>query len=221
MITQAGASWQQRQQSQPRQPPPAVQSWVFHSERQQAFDPHQPSGLLLLDRSKQLQLKSPGTTPSLLAAYIKVKAQESITTCFQGGLEFYFVICGEGRSEWGGGVIAWQPGDLFFLPGGSRIHHQAADSDALVYALTDEPLARFLGLQAGQNKFEPIHYLAKDVQAAQAAAIEHTRKSGVMHFGRKQGQAEEFVYSSFLPTWKWIVPGEHQRPHCHAAVAVQ
>ncbi|NJM97104.1 MAG: hypothetical protein HC800_07920 [Phormidesmis sp. RL_2_1] len=96
LITQAGASLRQRQQSQPRQPPSTVQNWVFHTERQQAFDPRQPSGLLLLDRSEQLKLKGPGTTPSLLAAYIKIKAQESVVTCFQGGLEFYFVIAERG-----------------------------------------------------------------------------------------------------------------------------
>lgn len=221
LISQAGASLTQRQNSQPRQPPPAVETWTFKTERQQAFDPQVPSGVVLLDRSKHLRLSGPGTTPSLLAAYIKINATERVTTCFQGGLEFYYVIRGEGRSYWGEERIeehiAWQAGDLFFLPSGQPVHHQSLAADGLLYVVSDQPLAQFLRLTTAQTNFEPLHYLATEVEAAQQSLLQETGSSGVIHFG----QERQFVYSAFLPTWKWIVPGEHQLPHRHAAVAVQ
>lgn len=217
LITGSGASLTQRQRDRPRSAPPAVQPWVFRAERQRAFDPQTPSGLVLLDRSEHLNLEGPGTTPSLLAAYLKVRSGAEVSTDFQGSLEVYYVIHGAGHSTWGDNTLHWQAGDVFFLPGGNSVYHQATAGDSLLYVLSDEPLARFLGLRPAQGKFEPTHYLARDIQAAQTALIEQTQDSGVIHFGRDAG----VVYSSFLPTWKWIVPGEHQAPHRHAAVAIQ
>lgn len=213
LISQAGVSLVERQLGRGR---PKVEPWVFHEERQLAFDPNTPSGMVLLDRSEQLEMLGPGTTPTLLAAYIVVRAGETVTTQFRGSREFYYVIHGNGTTSCGGELVHWNGGDALYLPGGKGADHRAS-CDSLLYVVSDEPLARFLGLQPGASTEEPLHYGAAGIYDAQASELELTRKSGVVYFGREG----EVLYSSFVPAWKWLVPGEHQTPHHHAAVAVQ
>ncbi|MCS5697930.1 cupin domain-containing protein [Cyanobium sp. FGCU-52] len=218
LISRGGVSLVERQglQQKPRKGKPKVEPWVFHAERKRAFDPETPSGLVLLDRSEQLQMQGPGTTPTLLAAYIVVHAGETLTTQFQGGREFYFVIRGHGTSSGKGERLAWSAGDAFYLPAGNAAAHRA-ESDSVIYVVSDEPLARFLGLQARPSSEQPLHYGGNAIRATQASTLNLTGTSGVVHFGRDA----EVLYSSFVPAWKWLVPDEHQSPHRHAAVAVQ
>ncbi len=201
-------------------PPPPVPTWVFEQERLQAFSPDTPTGLIPLDLSHLLCISSPATTPSILACYIRVRRQEQLTTHFHAGIEFYYVIHGEGQTSWGEEEIFWKSGDLFFLSGGHEVFHRAISEDCLLYVINDEPLATFLNLQAPlreNSQFEAIHYLAEDLRASQAEILRETQESGVIHFGID----DQVVHGSFFPTWKWIIPGEQQIPHRHAAAAVQ
>jgi quercetin dioxygenase-like cupin family protein len=201
-------------------PPPPVPTWVFEQERLQAFSPSTPTSLIPLDLSDRLRVGSPATTPSMLACYIRVRCKEQLTTHFFAGLEFYYVIHGEGRTSWEGEEICWKSGDLFFLPGGHNVLHTSNSDDCLLYVLNDEPLATFLKLQCSSREndlFEAVHYLSEDLNAAQAEILRETQESGVIHFGID----DHVVHTSFFPTWKWIVPGEQQIPHRHAAAAVQ
>lgn len=218
LISQAGVSLVERERLQklPRRKKPKVEPWVFQAERQRAFDPSTPSGLVLLDRSAQLELEGPGTTPTLLAAYMVVRVGERITTNFKGGRQFYFVIHGSGTSACSSEVVRWAESDAFYLPGGHRAEHKA-ESDSLLYVISDEPLARFLEFEPVKSKEKPLHYASADILKEQKEELKITGKSGVVHFGRN----DQIVYSSFLPAWKWLVPGEHQKPHRHAAVAIQ
>jgi quercetin dioxygenase-like cupin family protein len=215
LISAAGVSLVQRRR-RPRRPQPPVQPWVFREERQLAFASDAASGLVLLDRSRELDLPGPGTTPSLLAAYLVIRSGEEVRSRFQGGLEFYFVIHGQGTSGWEGGCVSWQEGDVFYLPGGKDVAHQAM-SDSRLYVLSDQPLARFLGLGPQGSTDQPLHYSGRDIRNAQALEYQTTGKSGVLHFGCDT----HIVHSSFLPVWKWLRPGEHQVSHRHVAVAVQ
>lgn len=215
LISAAGSTLVQRQR-RPRRPLPPVQPWVFHEERDRAFASNAPSGLVMLDRSKELKLRGPATTPSLLAAYVVIRSGEIAQSCLQGGLEFYFVIHGEGESCWGNGSVSWREGDVFFLPGGNNVVHQA-NSESRLYVLSDQPLAQFLGLCSNSALKQPLHYSGWDIRKVQETEYKSTGKSGVIHFGC----GEEIVHSSFLPTWKWLRPGESQISHRHAAVAVQ
>jgi hypothetical protein len=108
LISGTGVSLVKRQR-RPRQPQPRISPWVFHAEWQRAFAPDAATSLVLLDRSQELHLPGPGTTPSLLAGYIVVRAGQELRTHFRGGREFYFVIHGEGQSTWEGGVSPGRP----------------------------------------------------------------------------------------------------------------
>lgn len=201
-------------------PPPPVPTWVFEKERSQAFSPDTPTSLIPLDISDLLCINSPATTPSILACYLRVHRQEQLTTHFRAGIEFYYVIHGEGRTSWGEEEISWKSGDLFFLSGGYEVLHSAGNSDCLLYVISDEPLATFLNLQAAsreEHQFDAVHYLAKDLRTSQEEILRETQESGVIHFGID----DRVIHTSFFPTWKWIVPGEQQIPHRHAAAAVQ
>jgi hypothetical protein len=83
--------------------------------------------------------------------------------------------------------------------------------------LTDQPLAEFLELQPARSNEQPLHYSGRDIQDAQDHEYRETGKSGVVHFGLD----DYIVHSSFVPSWKWLRPGERQVSHRHAAVAVQ
>ncbi|WP_231596756.1 cupin domain-containing protein [Synechococcus sp. CBW1004] len=215
LISLTGVSLVKRQQRQ-RRPQPRIEPWVFRAERELAFSPDAPTGLVLLDRSQQLRLAGPGTTPSLLAGYVVVRARQQLRTRFRGGREFYFVIHGEGQTVCGDQSVSWQTGDAFYWPGGHELSHHAS-SDSRLYVLTDQPLADFLGLQSMQLVDQPLHYKAADIREAQDRDYRQTGKSGVVHFGLD----DRIVYSSFVPCWKWLKPGEAQLSHRHAAVAVQ
>lgn len=68
----------------------------------------------------------------------------------------FYVIRGQGvtrSSELG--EIRWKQGDLFVLPStGLEVEH-AAEEDAALYWVSDEPLLRYLGVAPCEKKFEP------------------------------------------------------------------
>lgn len=220
LIGKTGVSLLKRQQTQSASSLPHVQAWVFDKERAIAFDPKTPTSLIPLDQSKHLQIQRPATTPSILACYLRIQANGHYQTKFCSGIEYYYVIQGTGITKWQDQSIPWQTGDLFCLPGGSHSIHCAEQKDCLLYVLTDQPLARFLNLQsipAHQSKFQAAHYNRRDIETLQTKLIQDSKDSGVIHFGVNN----QITLSSLMPTWKWIIPGEQQTPHRHAAVAIQ
>jgi quercetin dioxygenase-like cupin family protein len=216
----AGVSLAKRQNKLKKiAPPPPVPTWVFKDERLRAFSPDTPTSLIPLDLSDRLHVASPATTPSMLACYIRVRCKEQLTTHFSAGTEFYYVIHGEGRTSWDQEEIFWKSGDAFFLPGGHKVLHTSNNNDCLLYVLSDEPLATFLNLTASirDDSLKAVHYLAEEVNAFQSEMLHETKESGVVHFGIEA----QIVHGSFFPTWKWMIPGEQQIPHRHAAAAIQ
>lgn len=212
----AGVSLSERRERASFTPPPPVPARVFLAELEHARS-CTTSTLIHLDQAEALGVPAPATTPSILSAYAALRPEEPLVTTFQTGVEYWYVVEGEGTSTQDGHTIEWRAGDLFFLPGARPVEHRSAGS-ALLYVLTDQPLARFLRLGAAvAGAFEPVHYLGEDLRHHQQETYAGTGDSGVIHFGADG----TFVYTSVLPTWKWMKPGEHQSPHRHAAVAVQ
>jgi gentisate 1,2-dioxygenase len=54
----------------------------------------------------------------------------------------YVVMQGAGRSTVGDAAIDWSHGDTFVAPCWHRIEHRA-ESDTVLFAMSDEPLMRF------------------------------------------------------------------------------
>jgi hypothetical protein len=85
-----------------------------------------------------------------------------------------YVIRGRGRSRLPAGDLPWEEGDFFALPAGSRAEHHA-ETDAAFYWIHDEPLLRYLGAKAGEERFKPTLY-PRQRALAMLAEVERTRR---------------------------------------------
>src|SRR4029450_8161349 len=144
---------------------PKVPAHIFRAERDRAFDPAAPTGLVACDLSRELAIGFPATAPLVLARYARIHAGERFATRFAASGALYYVIRGSGESAQGADVIAWDEGDAFCLPGGGEpVHAPAADS--LLYVVTNEPMLAFERLQppgAGRAALEAGDFPADEI----------------------------------------------------------
>ena len=148
-----------------RWPPVPVRQ--FLAERDRAFDPATPTGMIALDTSDALGTPFPATTPALLLRYIKIRAREELRTSLIASGEICYVISGSGESKNGSDTIAWSEGDMFLFGGGRETIHLAIGGDCLLYLGTDEPLLAYDGLRApapGEAKVGTTHWPAAEIE---------------------------------------------------------
>ena len=126
---------------------PPVPVRQFREEHAHAFDPATPSDTVTLDARQALGCNYPATTPTLLCRYIRVRAGEAISMCYQASGEICYVISGHGQSINGDDAIIWKRGDVFCLPGGSETTY-LAEADAILFNVTDEPVFSYTGARA-------------------------------------------------------------------------
>ncbi len=175
-----------------------------------------------LDLSSDLRVGYPATGPSLLASFVRIHAQESITTAPNASSEFFFVIRGRGRSEIADGSIAWAAGDFVALPGMEATHF--ADEDAAFYMVNDSPLFAYLGAQRGEPRFRPTLYSRSDVMTELEAARndpEASKRSRVsVLLANKKFEQTMTITHTLWTMFGVISPGSRQLPHRHQSVAV-
>jgi gentisate 1,2-dioxygenase len=206
---------------------PPVPRRQFLAECEQAFAGATPTGLVPLDASDALETPYPATTPSLLAQYLRLRGGESFTTRQRASGEVYFVIRGAGQSDHGGDRVAWHQGDLFCFPGGQETVHSAADEDAILFCVSDEPLVLFQGLQpsaAGETLVETVHWPAAEIDKRLDTVYARENSS------EEAGRAVLFSSQALAPARNilpmmvaainTLEPGRDQRPHRHNGVAI-
>jgi len=206
---------------------PPIPAHVFVAERDRAFDPATPTGLIPCDLSGPLAIGFPATAPFVLARYARIRAGERLTTRFVASGALYYVIAGSGETVQGADAIAWDQGDAFCLPGGGEATHIAGGGDCLLYVVTNEPLLAFERLEPprlGRAPIEAAHYPADEIQR-QLDRIHRLAASTVMpgksiSFGTAGLDADHVALPSFTFSMNSLSPGEMQRPHQHNAVAV-
>jgi len=146
---------------------PPVPARQFLAERDRAFDPRTPTGLIALDTAAELGTGYPATTPALLLRYVKLRAGEQLRTKLVASGEIYYVYSGSGESRNGGDAISWNAGDAFCFPGGGETVHRVGSEDALLILATNEPLLAFEGAQApapGQARVQATHWPAAEIE---------------------------------------------------------
>jgi len=87
------------------------------------------------------------STPALptVALHMQRLPKGFATTRFRSSANFlYLALEGSGRSVIDGTVFEWQRGDVFVVPCWRPVEHHA-DSDAILFSATDEPVQRFCG----------------------------------------------------------------------------
>jgi gentisate 1,2-dioxygenase len=208
---------------------PAIPAHVFRAERDRALDPAAPTSLVPLDLSGLLQLESPGTTPLILARYARIRAGERLETRFVASTELHYAIRGAGTTAFGVGgreAIGWTAGDVFALPGGATVRHQATE-DAVLWTVTNEPALAFERCPPpppGDPAIRAVHYPAGEIRRQLQAVYLDPRGASMPGKSVNLGNAALERARTTTPTqtlaMNSLLPGESQRAHRHNAVAV-
>jgi gentisate 1,2-dioxygenase len=206
---------------------PPVPARQFLAERDRAFDPQAPTGLVALDASADLGTAYPATTPTLLVRYLKLRAGEQLRSAFAASGEIYYVMAGAGESRNSGDTIAWGPGDVFCFPGGAETVHRAGLANCLLFVATNEPLLSFERLRPaapGVAGVEAIHWPAHEIERQFESVWQRPR------IAEATGESVMFTTLALAPSYMTIPtinvaintlpPGRDQRPHRHNGVAV-
>jgi len=206
---------------------PPVPCHQFIAERDRALDPASPTQLIPLDLSAPLELEFPATTPLIMTYYARMRPGERLATRFKASGELYYVIAGSGRTQRDGATIAWGPGDVFCLPGGSESSHVAGDADCVLWVITNEPQLAFENLEPPAPEHavtSAVHYPAAEIKeqlARVAQKLEGQKIAGLALVFSSTDQAKRRnVLPSLTLAVNQLPPHEVQRPHRHNSVAV-
>jgi gentisate 1,2-dioxygenase len=175
-----------------------------------------------LDLSKELKTDYPVTGPGVLASFVRIKAGESIATSVDATSEFFYVIRGKGYTETDEGLIEWNEGDIFALPGITATHY--AEADAAFYMVNDSPLLAYLGVEKSKNRFQPTLYthamIMTELEKAKndPSAAKRSRVS-VLLANKNFGQTMTITHTLWS-MFGIVPPGARQLPHRHQSVAL-
>jgi gentisate 1,2-dioxygenase len=183
-----------------------------------------PTGIVPLDLSADLGISSgPATSPGLLASFIRIRSGERVSTSPNATSQLYYALEGRGFAAVNGRLVRWEKGDFLTLPARSDATF-FADSDSAFYWVHDEPLLRYLGVDAAEPRFAPTKFpraraVAELEQiAARPGANDKNRVSVLL-----ANTAEEQTLTITHVLWAMfgLLPaGQEQRPHRHQSVAL-
>lgn len=189
---------------------------------------HGPTRILPLDTSPTLGCQGPATGPGLCANFVRIRPGEAIVTDANATSQLCFVMRGSGFSRIGDGgggdlEIPWRTGDLFTLPARSRAEHVAGD-DAALYWVHDEPLLRYLGVEATKRHFAPTLYTHTAIMEALDAVLRDPASAKANRLSVLLGH-RSFPRTLTITHILWamfgVLPvGAVQAPHRHQSVAV-
>jgi gentisate 1,2-dioxygenase len=181
-----------------------------------------------LDTSMALGCPGPATTPGLCANFVHVRPGDAHVTDANATSQLFFVMRGSGCSHvceggLGDHEIPWRAGDLFTLPAKSRAEHIAAD-DAALYWVHDEPLLRYLGVEATRRHFAPTLYTHAAIMEALQAVMHDPASAKASRVSVLLGH-RSFPQTMTITHVLWAMFGvlpvnAVQAPHRHQSVAV-
>jgi gentisate 1,2-dioxygenase len=183
-----------------------------------------PTRVVPLDLSGDLGIHSgPATSPALLASFVRICAGDRLTTSPNATSQLYYVLHGRGFSVVNGSLVKWSKGDFLTLPAGSVATHHAED-DTAFYWVTDEPLMRYLGVQATTPRFRPTRFSREDAVAELqriADAPGANAKNRVSVLLANAAEEQTLTITHVLWAMFGLLPvGQVQRPHRHQSVAL-
>ncbi|HEY5638321.1 MAG TPA: cupin domain-containing protein [Burkholderiales bacterium] len=203
-----------------------VPSTTFIAERDRAFDPAAPTGLIDMDLSKTLELPFPATTPLVLSRYAVIRAKETLKVEVRASTQLFCILKGRGTTEVAGETIDWKAGDVLALPGAARARHSAIEH-TIAWLVTDEPSLAYLDVNPVDAKnalVQPVHYLAEDLQAELEAVHRHPDRDSfagyavvLSHEGLEHTRN---IHPTMTLALNSLPPKRSQRPHVHNAMAL-
>jgi len=175
------------------------------------------------DLAKQLVSDGPITSPNMSAAFVRIEPGKEIATSVNATSQLFYVIRGNGKTKRGDLSIAWSQGDFMVVPGSVQMVH-AAETDAALYWINDEPLLKYLGVTSTQEKFSPTLYRAEDCQrelarvAADPNSKDRNRVSILL--GNKNFPQTMTVTHTLWAMFGILPKGAVQPAHRHTSVAL-
>ncbi|MGE4046386.1 MAG: AraC family ligand binding domain-containing protein, partial [Acetobacteraceae bacterium] len=174
-----------------------------------------------------LQCAFPATTPLVLASYAKIRAGENLRTDFNASGVIAYVIQGQGTTSCAGEEIGWGAGDIFILPGGEPATHSAAEGDAVLWIVSNEPQLAFENLRPpapNQAPTDIVHFTADEIARQIALVYEIGRTEAIAGSALVLSAERQEATRNILPTltvaMNSLPGGVVQRPHRHNSVAV-
>lgn len=186
---------------------------------------HETGGtrLIPLDISEQLGCEKPATSPALCANFVRILAKETLATNFNATSQIFYVMKGSGHTQFDDINIPWKTGDFVVLPVGKETRHFAT-TDTTFYLVHDEPLLRYLGVQATIQRFKPTLYTSEDSlreldKARQEATRVNRNRISVLLANKAMDQTLTVTHT--LWAMLGILPKNAvQLPHRHQSVAL-
>lgn len=205
---------------------PAVPDHIFTTEPQRAMADTTPTGLIACDLSREMACAFAATSPLMLARYARIRSGESLQTAFECSGVIGYVIRGEGSTTGAGGVIRWGQGDVFLLPGGESFTH-AAESDAVLWMVTNEPQLAFEALRSpasGNALTDLVHYkrdeIARQLKMLQDMGRDEATAGTAVLFSSDRQEANRNILPTLTLALNALPPGTSQRAHRHNAAAL-
>ncbi|KAJ1441109.1 RmlC-like cupin domain-containing protein [Ochromonadaceae sp. CCMP2298] len=192
-----------------------------------AADQHEsgPTRIIPFDLSRQMHIEYPATSPNLLASFLRICENESLTTHTAATSQAFYVIRGEGSSVSELGLIEWSQGDLFVIPKCDKEVVHSATADTAIYWVNDNPLMQYLGVVPSTKKFEVTLFkkerlLAEVERIKHQPGAEHRNRMGIL-LGNKITEDTTKTLTHTLWSLLNVLPaGDAQRPHRHNSVAL-
>ena len=205
---------------------PPVPDHIFTAEPQRAMADTTPTGLIACDLSREMACAFAATSPLMLARYARIRSGESLQTAFECSGVICYVIRGEGSTTGAGGAIRWSQGDVFLLPGGASFSH-AAESDAVLWIVTNEPQLAFDALRSPASGSAPtdlVHYkrdeIARQLKMLQDIGRDEATAGTAVLFSSDRQEANRNILPTLTLALNALPPRTSQRAHRHNAAAL-
>lgn len=206
---------------------PPVPDMAFVEEPARALDPDAPTGIIFCDIADQLECPFPATSPLILAGYARIRARDSLKTDPRASGVIVYVIQGYGTTKSCDEEIVWEQGDIILFPGGAAQNHEAGDSDAVLWVVSNEPQVAFEGLQPptpGEAPTGIVHYKAADIVEQSDYLVENAKEGELPGYAivlsSEQNEARRNVLPTLTLAMNTLPGGSAQPPHRHNSVAV-
>ncbi len=159
----------------------------------------------------------------MCANFVRIKPGEEIATNPNATSELFFGIRGNGRTRIDGDVLPWKQGDSFALPVRIEARHHA-ESDSAFYWIHDEPLLRYLGVEATTARFKPTLYLRERADAELKVVEqdpEAAKRSRVSILLANKAFPQTRTVTHVIWSMFGVLPARSvQMPHHHESVAL-
>jgi gentisate 1,2-dioxygenase len=182
-----------------------------------------PTREIAWDLSGHLGTDWQATAPNMLASFLRILPDETLKTRAHASSQMFYVIRGAGTTDSHHGQLEWSHGDLFVMPGDGELTHRAT-RDAALYAVSDEPLLRFLGADPREERFRPTLYRAAQMQAELRKVNSDPDAAGRNRNGvllaNTAAPLTQTLTHSLWSLFNELPAGVVQKPHRHNSVAL-